>query len=55
LLIHGEKDDTVPLADSLEWARSRDLVVSLVPGADHFFHLRLHIVKRLVLQYASAG
>ena len=48
LLIHGEKDDTVPLADSLNWARSRDIGVVVVPEADHFFHQRLHILKRIV-------
>lgn len=51
LLIHGEKDDTVPLADSLAWAATRDLAVSVVPEADHFFHQRLHIIKRLVQQH----
>ena len=25
LLLHGEKDDTVPLADSINWARPRDI------------------------------
>jgi alpha/beta superfamily hydrolase len=48
LLIHGENDETVPLADSMNWARSRDMAVTVVPGADHFFHMRLHIIKRLV-------
>ena len=48
LLIHGEKDDTVPLADSLNWARPRDIAVGVVPEADHFFHQRLHILKRIV-------
>lgn len=48
LLIHGEKDDTVPLADSINWARPRDIPVVLVPEADHFFHQRLHILKRIV-------
>jgi alpha/beta superfamily hydrolase len=48
LLIHGENDETVPLADSMDWARSRDMAVAVVPGADHFFHMRLHIIKRLV-------
>jgi alpha/beta superfamily hydrolase len=48
LLIHGENDETVPLADSMDWARSRDMAVTVVPGADHFFHMRLHIIKRLV-------
>ena len=48
LLIHGEKDDTVPLADSLNWARPRDIAVVVVPDADHFFHQRLHILKRII-------
>ena len=48
LLLHGEKDDTVPLADSLNWARPRDIAVVVVPEADHFFHQRLHILKRII-------
>ena len=48
LLIHGEKDETVPLADSLEWARPRDIPVVVVPGADHFFHQRLHLLRRII-------
>lgn len=51
LLIHGENDDTVPLADSIAWAGGRDLAVTVVPAADHFFHQRLHIIKRLVQQH----
>ena len=48
LLIHGEKDETVPLADSLDWARPRDIAVVVVPDADHFFHQRLHILRRII-------
>lgn len=48
LVIHGEKDETVPLANALDWARPQDLPIVVVPGADHFFHHRLHIIKRLV-------
>lgn len=48
LLIHGEKDDTVPLIDSLNWARTRDINVVVVPDADHFFHQRLATLKRIV-------
>ena len=48
LIIHGEKDDTVPLADSLDWARPRNLAVVVVPEADHFFHQRLHVLKRII-------
>jgi alpha/beta superfamily hydrolase len=50
LVIHGEVDDTVPLAVVIDWARPQDLPVVVVPGADHFFHRKLHILKRLVQQ-----
>jgi alpha/beta superfamily hydrolase len=50
LVIHGENDDTVPLATVMEWARPQELPVVVVPGADHFFHRKLHILKALVQQ-----
>ncbi len=49
LLVHGELDDTIPLADVLDWARPQDLPVVVIPGADHFFHRKLHHVKQLVI------
>src|SRR5215813_12557852 len=48
LVIHGENDKTVPLAAVLEWARPQDLPVILVPGADHFFHRKLHVLRTIV-------
>ena len=48
LVIHGENDDTVPLAAVLDWARPQDLPVVLIPGADHFFHRKLQILRGLV-------
>jgi uncharacterized protein len=48
IMIHGEKDETVPLADVLEWAAPQELPVVVVPGADHFFHRRLHVIRRIV-------
>ncbi len=50
LLIHGERDDVVPLADVMEWARPQNLPVIVLPGAEHFFHGRLHQIKQLLLQ-----
>jgi alpha/beta superfamily hydrolase len=47
-LIHGEEDTTVPLADVLAWARPQDLPVVVVPGADHFFHRRLNVLRAIV-------
>lgn len=51
LLVHGELDETVPLADVLNWARPQDQPVLVVPGADHFFHRKLMVLKNCVGQY----
>ena len=48
IVIHGEEDSTVLLADVLAWAKPQDLPVVVVPGADHFFHRRLHILRAIV-------
>ncbi|MDA1117034.1 MAG: alpha/beta fold hydrolase [Proteobacteria bacterium] len=48
LLIHGEKDDTVPLAAVREWAQAQELPVVVVPGADHFFHHKLPELRAAV-------
>jgi uncharacterized protein len=48
LVIHGEQDTTVPLAAVLDWARPQELPVVLVPGADHYFHRRLHLLRAIV-------
>ncbi len=48
LVIHGEADETVPLADVLDWARPQDLPVIVVPGADHFFHQKLNVLRSIV-------
>jgi len=55
LVIHGERDETIPLADVLDWARPLDLPVVVLPGADHFFHGRLTSLKHLVRQHLAAG
>jgi alpha/beta superfamily hydrolase len=48
MIIHGEKDDTAPLAAVLDWALPQDLPVIVVPGADHFFHRRLNVLRAIV-------
>ena len=48
LVIHGERDETIPLAAVLDWARPQELPVTLVPDADHFFHRKLHVLRALV-------
>jgi len=48
IVIHGEKDDVVPLDLVLRWAEPQDLPVVVIPGADHFFHRRLHIIRNII-------
>ena len=48
IVIHGEQDETVPLATVLDWARPQELPVVVIPGSDHFFHLRLHVIKNII-------
>ncbi len=51
LVIHGEVDETIPLAEVFPWARSSDVPVIVMPGADHFFHRRLTALKQLVIRH----
>ena len=49
LIIHGSVDTTVALDNVLSWAEPFDLPVTVIPGADHFFHRRLYLIRNLVL------
>ena len=48
IVVHGEEDDVVPLADVFEWARPQQLPVVVFPGCGHFFHGRLPQLARIV-------
>ena len=48
IIIHGEEDDVVPLADVMNWARPQGLPVTVFPGAGHFFHGRLPELKTVI-------
>ncbi len=48
LVIHGSKDETVRLDNVLAWAEPLEVPVVVVPGADHFFHGRLHILREII-------
>jgi uncharacterized protein len=50
LVIHGEMDDVVPLSATFDWARPQALPVTVIPGAGHFFHGQLTLLKHLVVQ-----
>lgn len=54
LVIHGEHDDTVPLAAVMDWARPQVLPVTVVPGGGHFFHGQLPLLRSLVVRHLLA-
>ena len=54
LVVHGEQDDTVLLADVLDWARPQGLPVTVVPGVGHFFHGQLPLLKNLVVRHLAS-
>ncbi|WJF90064.1 alpha/beta hydrolase [Paraburkholderia bonniea] len=49
LVIHGEIDETVPVQSVFDWAQPQELPVVVIPGAEHFLHRKLHILKRIVV------
>lgn len=51
LLVHGDRDTTIPLAHVLAYAEPLELPVTVVPGADHFFHGRLKLLREIVKAY----
>jgi hypothetical protein len=50
VVIHGEADDVVPLAATLDWARPQALPVIVFPGVGHFFHGQLTQLKHQLVQ-----
>jgi alpha/beta superfamily hydrolase len=48
IVIHGEEDDVVPLADVFAWARPQALPLIVFPGCGHFFHGRLVQLQQVV-------
>ena len=55
LLVHGEQDDTVALSAVMDWARPQALPVTVVPGAGHFFHGQLPLLKSLVVRHLTSS
>jgi len=51
LVLHGEADDTVPLAAVMDWARPQSLPVTVVPAVEHFFHGQLPLLKSVVARH----
>jgi len=48
LLVHGGRDEVVPLQETLDWAADQPVTVTVIPGATHFFHGKLLALRDVV-------
>ena len=48
IVIHGDRDETVRLANVLAWAEPIEIPVQVIAGADHFFHRKLHLIRDII-------
>jgi alpha/beta superfamily hydrolase len=53
LVVHGENDEVVPLADVFDWARPQHLPIVVLPAAEHFFHGRLTQLRDIIKKHFS--
>lgn len=45
LVFHGERDEVIPVQNTLDWAEPQNLPIMVVPGAGHFFHGKLILLR----------
>lgn len=53
LVVHGEEDDTIRLSSVLDWARPQATPVVVIPGATHFFHGKLIVLRDVTARYLA--
>lgn len=49
VLIHGDRDDMVPLDRLLEWVRPQGHIVHVITGANHFYHRKLQPIRDIIM------
>lgn len=55
LFIHGEADDVTLLSDMIEWSRPQRHLVTILPGANHFFTGYLKQLRLAMTRYLTLG
>lgn len=55
IVIHGEKDEVVPLAQVMDWAHPQALPVVVMSGANHFFSGKLIELQASVKKHLEAA
>ena len=55
LVIHGERDDVVPLAAVLDWARPQALPITVVPGAEYLIAFASRLLSMWRSRFSSSS
>ncbi|SEQ76365.1 hypothetical protein SAMN05421690_100172 [Nitrosomonas sp. Nm51] len=54
LIIQGDQDEIIRLTTILNWATPHTLPIVVIPGAEHFFHGKLAVLKRTIHSFLKA-
>lgn len=49
IIVHGEKDEIIPLENVLLWGAQTKKSINVIEDADHFFHCKLHLLKEKII------
>ncbi|MDM1245421.1 alpha/beta hydrolase [Acinetobacter indicus] len=55
LFIHGEADDVTLLSDMITWAKPQRHLVTILPGANHFFTGYLKQLRMAITRFLALG
>lgn len=47
-VVHGQADDVIPIEEVIPWLQTQGLPITLIPGATHFFHGHLILLRQLL-------
>ena len=48
VMVHGETDEVVPLTEGMEFARTHELPMTVIPEAGHFLHGKLLLLREII-------
>lgn len=55
LFLHGEADDITLLSDLIEWAKPQRHILTILPGANHFFTGYLKQMRIAIMRFLMLG
>lgn len=53
IIIHGEEDEIIPIANVFDWSRTHNQPIIWVPNTGHFFHGKLSILQNIITNFIN--